>query len=319
MNIPKRTIVSAALVVTVGAGGLMLARPWVNRQPATNPTPTAQIVAEAPALPLSPSLPQPGAEPQPKPPATTVVEQAPADANAGPAPTAPVAPSQGPAETRPSELPNRGDSPSRLASQSLNTWVLDAIDGYQGGSYPYLLNTDYANYNGVTRNISYKNSIIAKAHPSGNRASHCTGITFEVFFKAMQARNRELGISIDDFNGMSANDLRSFMQLWYVAGPKSSNNLAIAVERYGIGTRIYNLSDAKPGDFIDFSRSNGTGHAAVLINWVWQNGEIVGFKYWSSQGSTDGISYNTEYFTPKGSVLKSPVYIARVGSISDYK
>ncbi len=314
MNITRRSIISAALVFTVGTGGLLFARPWAGRQPTALPTPADQIIAETPAT-SSPSLPQPVAEPQS---ATVVAEQATVATGTEPA-RGPIAPPAEPIENRPSELPNRGGSPSRLASQDLNAWVLDALDDYQDGSYPYLLNTDYANYNGVTRNISYKNALIAKAHPSGNRASHCTGITFEVFFKAMQSRNRDLSVAIDDFNGMSVSDLRSFMQLWYVAGPKSSNNLAIAVERYGVGQRIHDLADAKAGDFIDFSRTNGTGHTAVLINWIQQNGEIIGFKYWSSQGSTGGISYNTEYFTPKGSVMKSPVYIARVGSISDYR
>lgn len=316
MNLSKRTIITAALIFTVGTGSLLLAHPWTNRQPVANPAPSDQIVAEAPAPPLSPT--SPTIEPQSKQPEPTTIEQAPVTATE-PTPITPAVAPQEPTDNRSSELPNRGDSPSRLAGQSLNAWVLDAIDSYQGGGYPYLLNTDYANYNGVTRNINYKNSLIAKAHPSGNRASHCTGITFEVFFRAMQARNRDLGISIDDFNGMTANDLRNFMQLWYVAGAKTSYNLAAAVERYGLGTRIYHLPDAKPGDFVDFSRTNGTGHTVVLINWIWQDNEIVGLKYWSSQGSTNGISYNTEYFTPKGGIMRSPVYIARVGAVNNYK
>jgi hypothetical protein len=42
------------------------------------------------------------------------------------------------------------------------------------------------------------------------------GITFEVFFKAMQERNRQLGISIDDFNGMTWDNLFDFALNWFV-------------------------------------------------------------------------------------------------------
>ncbi len=88
----------------------------------------------------------------------------------------------------------------------LNDYVLQIISTYKG-SYPYLLNNDYANYNGVTETLQFKNRVLARAHPSGNRASHCVGITFEVFFKAMQERNRKLGLPIDDFNGMTFDEL----------------------------------------------------------------------------------------------------------------
>ena len=79
----------------------------------------------------------------------------------------------------------------------------------------------------MTEDLYYGGRIVAKAHPSGNRASHCSGITFEVFFKAMQARNRKLGLSPDDFNGMTFAQLKDSQMLWYVAsGEKKYNNLA---------------------------------------------------------------------------------------------
>ncbi|MEW6458573.1 MAG: hypothetical protein AB1441_05835 [Bacillota bacterium] len=48
--------------------------------------------------------------------------------------------------------------------------------------------------------MEYKGRVLARAHPSGNRASHCAGITFKVFFKAMQQRNSDLGLDPGDFN-----------------------------------------------------------------------------------------------------------------------
>lgn len=211
---------------------------------------------------------------------------------------------------------------------TLNSYVLAVIKTYTPGKYPYLLNNDYANYNGVTFNISYQDRLLLKAHPSGNRASHCSGITFEVFFRAMQDRNKKLGLPLDDFNGMSYDQLYNFAMSWYVAdGDKQTQNVAKAVEKYGLGRRITRLEDARAGDFIDISRENNTGHTVVFINWLKNDaGKIIGLKYWSSQESTKGISYKEEYFniadaTGKkyGNVMTSHVYIARVSPVKDYK
>lgn len=209
----------------------------------------------------------------------------------------------------------------------LNQYVLDMIKTYKIGNYPYLLNNDYMNYNGVTMNIYYQNKLLLKAHPSGNRASHCVGLTFEVMLRSLQERNKKLGISQDDINGMSYKDMYDMALMWYVSsGSKTTNNLHIAVEKYGIGKAIHNLNDAKAGDFIDISRENNTGHTGVFINWVKEGDKIIGFKYWSTQTSTKGIDYRTEYFNvldskgkKYGNVMKELVYIARITSVKEYK
>jgi hypothetical protein len=238
-----------------------------------------------------------------------------------PALTEPAAPSEPKIEEKaPAEPPAVSDK--TIYDTDLNSYVQGVIATYQGRSFPYLLNNDYANYNGVTENLSYGGRVLAKAHPSGSRASHCVGLTFEVFFKAMQERNRKLGLAIDDFNGMSANDLQDFLLIWYVAsGNKRISNIEVAVEKYGLGKRISRFEDAKRGDFMDFSRSNGTGHTVVFQNWVRDNGNITGVYYWSTQGSTNGIAYNTEYFdtSGRGNVLSNQVYIARVLPVLQYR
>lgn len=209
----------------------------------------------------------------------------------------------------------------------LNKYVLDIINTFKIGSgYPYLLNNDYENYNGVTENIVYDGELLLKSHPSGVKYSHCTGITFEVFFKAMQQRNRELGISANNFNGMNKDELHDFILTWYVAkGSKSESNLTVAIEKYGLGHRITNYEDARPGDFIDLSRENNTGHAVIFINWIRENGKIIGIKHWSSQGSTNGINYKEEYFNIKnssgikyGNVIYEDLHIARVNPVDKY-
>ena len=214
-------------------------------------------------------------------------------------------------------------------SQHLNNYVLDVIRtyNYQGGNYPYLLNNDFENYNGVTEDIYYKGELLLKAHSSGKKYSHCTGITFEVFFKAMQNRNKVNGIDINDFNGMTKDELFDFMLIWYVAaGPKPQSNLVVAIEKYGLGQRITDLEEIAPGDFIDLSRENNTGHAVVFIDWIREGDKIIGLKHWSSQGSTKGISYKEEYFNIKGSngqkygnVILDNLNVGRINPISEYK
>lgn len=244
------------------------------------------------------------------------------DAESKPAGNANVASAAEPPAT---ETPARGAadkpaSPSSAKGDDLNRYVLSVMNTYQIGRYPYLMNTDYNNYNGVTTDLVYQGRTIAKANPNGNRASHCVGITFEVFFKAMQQRNRSLGLPEDNFNNLSPDELRSFMLTWYVAnGSKANSNVAVAVERYGLGKRITNLANAKIGDFIDFSRTNNTGHTVIFVGWIRENQEIIGLKYWSSQESTKGIAYKTEYFNvhddngqPYGNVDINNVYIARI-------
>ncbi|MDO9573853.1 MAG: hypothetical protein Q7I94_02570, partial [Candidatus Contubernalis sp.] len=129
-------------------------------------------------------------------------------------------------------------------------------------------------------------------------------------------------------NGMNWDNLHDFVLNWYAAsGSKRTNNIVLAVEKYGIGKRINRLEDVQPGDFIDFDRENGGGHAVVFINWIREaDGRIIGFKYWSSQGSTGGINYNEEYFNifgkngaKYGSVIKDKMFMVRILPVSQYK
>jgi len=205
--------------------------------------------------------------------------------------------------------------------KSLNPYVLKIIDSYPiDGSYPYRWQTnppEYDIYNGVTQNLSYKEQIVAKAHPNGTRCSNCCGLTFEVFFRAMQMRNKDKGVDINDFNGMTFDDLFNFMLIWFVVG--EGDNPQKAIEYYGLGKRIDNWEEAKAGDFCDISRNNNSGHSIIFIEWERNpDGEIAGMKYFSS--GSHGVGFGTEFFSDTGGkVLRDSVHLARVGNIKDYK
>jgi hypothetical protein len=205
------------------------------------------------------------------------------------------------------------------AEGSLNPYVLKIVDAYPvDTSYPYRWEkNEYDIYNGVTENLLYKEQTVAKAHPNGSRASNCCGLTFEVFFRAMQFRNKQKGIDINDFNGMTYDDLYNFMLIWFVVGKGDSPQKAI--EYYGLGQAINDWNLAKAGDFCDISRNNGTGHSIIFIRWLKDpDGKIIGMDYFSSQKK--GVGFETELFSDTGGkVLRDQVHLARVGKIENYK
>jgi hypothetical protein len=202
---------------------------------------------------------------------------------------------------------------------ALNPYVLAMAGCYPtDGSYGYrCLPLEYDLYNGVTQDIWYKGRVVAKAHPNWTRCSYCCGLTFEIFCRAMQYRNIQKGLDPDDFNGMGFSDLFNLLQLWYIEGPGDSPQLGIVA--YGLGKKIEQLQDARPGDFLDFSRNNRTGHSVIFVSWVKDDtGKITGFKYFSS--NSKGVGYGTEFFADSGGlVLHEEFRLARVGSIEGYR
>jgi len=77
---------------------------------------------------------------------------------------------------------------------------------------------------------------------------------FEVFFRAIQLRNRRLGLAKDFYNDPSWDQLYDCALTWFVAkGPKAVSNCAAAIEWFGFGHRILNPEEAKPGDCIDLT------------------------------------------------------------------
>lgn len=73
----------------------------------------------------------------------------------------------------------------------------------------------------------------------------------------------------------------------------------------GLG-RSVSFDEAKAGDFANFSRTSGSGHAVVFIGYlkadykeaVEFSDEVLGFKYFSAQGGRDtgGFGYRYAYF-----------------------
>jgi hypothetical protein len=157
---------------------------------------------------------------------------------------------------------------------------------------------------GVPEEVRFKNErILAKG-----KGTYCCGFTFAV---AMDVA-RERGLLADK----RPEEIRAFQKQWYGATEESREiQCAMAVQKLGIGKRI-EPNDARPGDFLQFWRTNKSGHSVVFVEWVEKDGRRVGFKYRSSQGSTKGIGDRVEYFADaegkQGQVDRERMYFGRL-------
>ena len=131
----------------------------------------------------------------------------------------------------------------------------------------------------------------------------------------LEAAERNLA----NINGMNLDDLTEFRIDWYVRDLYGSG-VVEAVENYGIGEQVSDWSDIEPGDFLQFWRNNGSGHNNIFIDWEKDSDDnIIGVEYWSTQGSTDGIGYNSEYFgTAESNIDPAFFFAARVYESSNW-
>jgi len=161
---------------------------------------------------------------------------------------------------------------------------------------------------GVTQDVYYLGELIAPTDAS--HTTYCCGLTFETCVLAYEDYNTSHGHST--IGTMNVDDMRSFRRIWY--GVTDAEKLcARAVTDYQLGEEINNFEEMQEGDFVQFWRRSGSGHSVIFVDWV-RNAtqEITGFDYWSSQSSTNGIGYNTEFFGDSSGVNRERFWAARL-------
>ncbi len=177
------------------------------------------------------------------------------------------------------------------------TDTIQIAKAYQNGGHYNLAGS------GTTEEIRFKNERIL---PAGTNGTYCSGFTFSVVMRAAAKR----GLLEDK----SPEQLRRFQKEWYGVTGDTNKQAGPAMENLKIGKSI-SFNEAQPGDFIQLWRSK-SGHSAVFLTWIEEAGKKVGFKYRSSQKSTDGISDNVEYFSDvpgkKGGVIRERIYFSRL-------
>ena len=201
-------------------------------------------------------------------------------------------------------------------TSSYNDVVLDRIATYPtDGSYGYYWPRG-GGWAGTTQDIWYLDTRVATGDPY--QRSYCVGLTWEVFMRAFETLQSR-GEVPDTLAGLDVSELLDFRMDWYVRDLFGSG-VVEAVERAGIGARVANLDEVEPGDFVQFWRNSGSGHSVIFDAWELDDaGTIAGIRYWSTQGSTDGIGYRVENFGPESHQLDpASFYVARVFAPSEW-
>jgi hypothetical protein len=197
-----------------------------------------------------------------------------------------------------------------------NNVVMEMVSGYPAdGSYGYYWPSG-SDWLGTTEDVWYLNTQVAEGD-SQNR-SFCVGLTWEVFMRAWTRIDNETG-GDGTINGMTLSDLDSFRVDWFVRD-LYGDGVVSAVENYGIGEQVTDWEAVRAGDFLQFWRYSGSGHNSIFVQWERDSaGSIEGVTYWSTQGSTNGISENTESFGSGGSSIDPAFFfVARVFMPDDW-
>ncbi len=191
-----------------------------------------------------------------------------------------------------------------------NDLVMEYVESYPtDGTHGYYWPST-GDWLGTTQDLYYLGELIASGDSEGR--CFCVGLTWEVYLRAFQELDAATG-GDGDLNGLDLDDMTEFRIDWFVRdlnGPGATD----AFDNYGLGERVSDFEDVLPGDFVQFWRYSGSGHNVVFIDWERdEDDEIIGMTYWSTQGSTDGIDTNTEYFGSSGSYMDPTYFYAGRG------
>ncbi len=146
----------------------------------------------------------------------------------------------------------------------------------------------------------------------------CVAAVMEIILTAIQLYVEDTGdttawdfLPMDSYRYLGAGDIRA--HLWVNYGDIDSGGSADALRHFGMGINVP-FERLVPGSVVNINRTTGTGHAVVFLAFLDLDGneydvypddvEIVGFKYFSSQGSSEvgvgGMDYRWAVFSDYG-------------------
>ncbi len=170
-----------------------------------------------------------------------------------------------------------------------------------------------SDYDGGTKDIYLDGRKVMKGEPK--QQTYCCGLTLEIFLESYKKWLKNNGG--EKASMVLPEQWAHFKKLWFVEqvnGPGPS----AALEAYQLGMTI-EPDDALAGDFVQIWRTpkqgktKPSGHSVIFLNWVLDDtGKIKGFKYWSTQPGTNGISEREEYFGPDGGINGQTTHFGRV-------
>lgn len=152
-----------------------------------------------------------------------------------------------------------------------------------------------------TRSLYYNGDLIFAVK---DRTSHCVGITMQTLVMAMNKYYADTQDSRVWNMPSSWLKWEPFKHCWYVDSAIKCYGARDALVKYGLGEKVDDFSKLKPADFVNYDRTNGTGHSVIFLNYLYDDGtsgieyksNAIGFKYFSSQGSTNGAGYKNAFF-----------------------
>lgn len=189
---------------------------------------------------------------------------------------------------------------------TLNSYVLQVVDDFarhraKGG---------YDLHAAFTRDLQWGPDCCVKA--SSPPKTMCVAATAEVIIEAVRRYSEATGdrsayasLSLADWRSGAFKAVRP--HLFMYAGTQSRGT-GHTLKRFGIGEEK-TFPHLKPGDFINFNRTNRTGHSAVFLGYLSADRKVssnyspavVGFRYFSAQGAGKpdaGMAYRNAYFAP---------------------
>jgi hypothetical protein len=202
------------------------------------------------------------------------------------------------------------------APGELNPLVVDRMRRYPvDGTHAYHWPKS-GGWTGNTKDLEYGGQVFAQGDDRGR--CYCCGLTFEVFLDAYRLwcvqHGRPWQIGELDLDGV-----RKLQRQWFGSAADRSC-LHTALVDNGLGFRITDWEQARPGDFVQLWREKGSGHSVIFVGWEREGGKpdgrITGIRYWSTQGSTRGIGEQVESFEEgagKNRVLRDEFWLCRVG------
>lgn len=168
---------------------------------------------------------------------------------------------------------------------TLNKAILESVtklNEHKGKGYKWNNSLD-----GSIGDVLWENKIILKGNPEN--FTYCCGLTLQAYLMACTAVDKHLG---------NPSDVLAIKRKWFIMDsvqPIYENKGPVdALEPKGHGREVM-IEEAEPGDLVQLWRKNGSGHSVIFIQSFTENG-VKALKYWSTQPSTQGIGYRTEYF-----------------------
>jgi len=177
----------------------------------------------------------------------------------------------------------------------LNPHIIDLARSYPfGDRHPYIW-TPGTHTDGTTRDLQVRGTPVATRSSDG--AIHCSGITFEVWLRALE----QVGVP----SSLTAEEVLRMKETWYVRDGGRLGPVE-ALSSRGLGLRVDRIEDLQPGDLVQFWRNSGKGHSAIFVHHRHRrDGSVRGLAFWSAQSASAGIGIRYASFGPGEHQLES--------------